>query len=387
MSVSNQRAGICEIITTAARLAEVTAILSRQTEIAVDLEMDSLHHYREKVCLIQISTRCQSWLIDPLALNDLSPLAEPLTDPAILVVMHGSDYDIRSLHRDFGIEVTNLFDTMIAARLLGISEFGLAALLKARFGIELDKKYQKADWSKRPLSPEMSAYAVADTSDLLPLYDQLHAELLQKGRLAWLEEECRLVCQARVTEKEGPLFLYCKGAGKLKGRTLAILEELLQLRDRQAKSLDRPPFKVLSAETLQEIAESTPRTIIELSRIKGMTPSQISRHGAGILQAVTIGMEMAEERLPRFPRARKNDLVEGAKERLKNLKRWREQRSDELGLEPGLLAPNWLLESVAGFNPATYSGLESISGVRRWQNDLCADDMIRIAAAVTTREG
>ena len=313
MSVSNQRAGNCEIITTAVRLAEVTAILSRQTEIAVDLEMDSLHHYREKVCLIQISTRCQSWLIDPLALNDLSPLAEPLTDPNILVVMHGSDYDIRSLHRDFGIEVTNLFDTMIAARLLGISEFGLAALLKARFGIELDKKYQKADWSKRPLSPEMSAYAVADTSDLLPLYDQLHAELLQKGRLAWLEEECRLVCQARVTEKEGPLFLYCKGAGKLKGRTLAILEELLQLRDRQAKSLDRPPFKVLSAETLQEIAESTPRTIIELSRIKGMTPSQISRHGAGILQAVTIGMEMAEERLPRFPRARKNDLVEGAK--------------------------------------------------------------------------
>ena len=387
MSVSNQRAGNCEIITTAARLAEVTAILSRQTEIAVDLEMDSLHHYREKVCLIQISTRCQSWLIDPLALNDLSPLAEPLTDPAILVVMHGSDYDIRSLHRDFGIEVTNLFDTMIAARLLGISEFGLAALLKARFGIELDKKYQKADWSKRPLSPEMSAYAVADTSDLLPLYDQLHAELLQKGRLAWLEEECRLVCQARVTEKEGPLFLYCKGAGKLKGRTLAILEELLQLRDRQAKSLDRPPFKVLSAETLQEIAESTPRTIIELSRIKGMTPSQISRHGAGILQAVTIGMEMAEERLPRFPRARKNDLVEGAKERLKNLKRWRQQRSDELGLEPGLLAPNWLLESVADFNPATHSDLESISGVRRWQNDLCADDMIRIAAAVTTREG
>jgi ribonuclease D len=118
-----------------------------------------------------------------------------------------------------------------------------------------------------------------------------------------------------------------------------------------------------------------------------MTPSQISRHGAGILQAVTIGMDMAEEILPRFPRARKNDLVEGAKERLKNLKRWREQRSDELGLEPGLLAPNWLLESVADFNPATHSELESIAGVRRWQNDLCADDMIRIAAAVTTREG
>jgi ribonuclease D len=348
--------------------------------------MDSLHHYWEKVCLIQISTRSQSWLIDPLALNDLSPLTGPLSDPDILVVMHGSDYDIRSLHRDFGIEVTNLFDTMIAARFLGIAEFGLAALLRARFGIELDKKYQKADWSKRPISPEMSAYAVADTSDLLPLYDQFRAELLQKGRLTWFEEECRLVCKARVTEKEGPLFLYCKGAGKLRGRTLAILEELLQLRDRQARALDRPPFKVLSVETLQEIAESTPRTMIELSRIKGMTSSQINRHGAEILHAVTLGMEMPEERLPRFPRARKYDLVEGARERLKNLKYWREQKSAELGLEPGLLAPNWLLESVADLKPATHSGLECISGLRRWQKDLCASDIIRIATAVTASE-
>ena len=387
MSVYNEQNGTCEIITTAARLTEVTAILTRQKEIAVDLEMDSLHHYREKVCLIQISTRSQSWLIDPLALKDLSPLAGPLSDPDILVVMHGSDYDIRSLHRDFGIEVKNLFDTMIAARFLGLPEFGLAALLRARFGIELDKKYQKADWSKRPLSPEMSAYAVADTSDLLPLYDQFSAELFKKGRLSWFEEECRLVCQARVTEKEGPLFLYCKGAGKLRARSLAILEELLQLRDRQAKALDRPPFKVLSAETLQEIAESTPRTLAELSRVKGMTPNQLNRHGAEILQAVTLGMEMPEERLPRFPRSRKNDLVEGAKERLKKLKCWREQRSAELGLEPGVLAPNWLLESVADFNPATHSGLESISGLRQWQKDLCANDIIRIAAAAATSEG
>lgn len=387
MSANKCHTGIYEIITGAARLAEVTALLARQKEIAVDLEMDSLHHYREKVCLIQISTRSQSWLIDPLALGDLSPLAGPLSDPDMLVVMHGSDYDIRSLHRDFGIEVNNLFDTMIAARFLGIPEFGLAALLRVRFGVELDKKYQKADWSKRPLSPEMSAYAVADTSYLLPLYDQLRAELLQKGRLSWFEEECRLVCQARVTEKEGPLFLYCKGAGKLKGRSLAMLEELLQLRDRQAKTLDRPPFKVLSAETLQEIADSAPRTMSDLSRIKGMTPGQIERYGAAILQAVATGMEIPEERLPHFPRTRKNDLVDGAKERLKRLKHWREQRSTELGLEPGVLAPNWLLESVADFVPATDSALESVSGVRQWQKDICGKDIIRVAAGVTTSEG
>ncbi|MGB9082325.1 MAG: ribonuclease D [Desulfuromonadaceae bacterium] len=155
MNSFHRQAGTCEIITTTARLAEIADILSEQSEIAVDLEMDSLHHYREKVCLVQVSTRRQSWLLDPLALPTLAPLAAPLAAPEIVVVMHGSDYDIRSLHRDFGIEVTNLFDTMIAARFLGLSEFGLAALLRARFGIELDKKYQKADWSKRPLSREM----------------------------------------------------------------------------------------------------------------------------------------------------------------------------------------------------------------------------------------
>lgn len=384
MNITTQQAGICEIITSAPRLAEVTELLSRQSEIALDLEMDSLHHYREKVCLMQISTRCQSWLIDPLALHDLSPLAGPLSNPDILVVMHGSDYDIRSLHRDFGIEIKNLFDTMIAARILGIKEFGLAALLRARFGIELDKKYQKADWSRRPLSPEMSAYAVADTSDLLPLYDQFRSELIHKGRLSWLEEECRLVCQARVTEKEGPLFTYCKGAGKLRGRNLAVLEELLQFRDRQAKALDRPPFKVLSAEILQEIAERPPRTIVELSGIKGMTSSQVNRHGAGIMQAVTVGLEIPEERWPRFPRVRNSELVEGAKERLKKLKCWREQKSSELGLEPGVLAPNWLLESVADLNPATNSGLESLSGVRQWQLKLCAGEIITIATDRTT---
>lgn len=386
MNRDKHPAGAFEIITSVAGLTEVAHVLSQQREIAMDLEMDSLHHYREKVCLIQISTRFRTWLIDPLALDDLSPLAGPLSDPDILVVMHGADYDIRSLHRDFGIEVKKLFDTMIAARFLGIAEFGLAALLKARFGIELDKKYQKADWSKRPLTPEMSAYAAADTSDLLPLYDQFETELRHKGRLAWVEEECQLICQARAVEKEGPLFLYCKGAGKLKGRALAVLEELLQLRDRQAKILDRPPFKVLSAETLLEIAESAPRTMIELSRIKGMTAGQINRHGTAILQAITLGMEMPEGKWPRFPRTRKNELVQGSKDRLKRLKQWREQRSAELGLESGLFAPNWLLESAADFNPLTYSDLESISGVRQWQKDLCAADIIKAAATETTGE-
>ena len=380
MSSFHRQAGTCEIITSPARLADVADILSKQTEIAVDLEMDSLHHYREKVCLVQVSTREQSWLIDPLALTSLEPLAAPFADPKIRVVMHGADYDIRSLHRDFGIEVSNLFDTMIAARFLGIGEFGLAALLRARFGIELDKKYQKADWSKRPLSREMCAYAAADTSDLLPLYDQFHVELADKRRLEWLEEEGCMVCQARVTEKDGPLFLYCKGAGKLRGHTLAILEELLQMRDRQSELLDRPPFKVLSADTLIEVAESRPRSLHDLSLIKGMTSGQLQRHGSGLLAAVERGVSTPENSLPRFPRSSKKDVLERVKERLKNLKAWRERCSQQLGLDPGVLAPNWLLEAVADTERASLEELDGISGMRAWQKRLYGEELSRILA-------
>jgi ribonuclease D len=382
LSSFHLQAGTCEIITSKERLSEIADILSHQTEIAVDLEMDSLHHYREKVCLVQVSTREQSWLIDPLALQSLAPLAAPLGNPKIMVVMHGSDYDIRSLHRDFGIEVTNLFDTMIAARFLGIAEFGLAALLRARFGIELDKKYQKADWSKRPLSREMCAYASADTSDLLPLYDQLRTELQQKCRLEWLEEESRIVCQARVSEKDGQLFLYCKGAGKLRGHTLAILEELLQLRDRQSELLDRPPFKVLSADTLIEVAEVRPQTLHELSQIKGMTTGQLQRHGAGILSAVERGGATPENLLPRFPRTAKKEVLEQTKERIKNLKAWRERYSRELGLDPGVLAPNWLLEAVADTQNAAAEELDSIPGMREWQKQLFGQELERILTAL-----
>ncbi len=381
MTFHKQQAPACEIITEARRLSEVAAILGQEKELAVDLEMDSLHHYQEKVCLIQVSTRRESWLIDPLALKDLSPLAAPLGNPGILIVMHGADYDIRSMHRDFGIEVKNLFDTMIASRFLGISEFGLAALLKARFGVELNKKYQKADWSRRPLPPEMCDYAMADTAYLLPLFDQLRGELAEKGRLSWQEEECRLVCQARVNEKEGPLFLSCKGAGKLKGRSLAILEELLRLRDRQARELDRPPFKVISAETLLETAEKRPRTLAELAVVKGMTPGQVHRHGERILAAISSALALPDEKLPRFPRKLREEPADGTKERLKQLKSWREQLSASLGLEPGVIAPNWLLDGIANANIASVASLGVIAGMREWQKRLYGEEIVSLLDA------
>jgi ribonuclease D len=224
----------------------------------------------------------------------------------------------------------------------------------------------------------MCAYASADTSDLLPLYDQLKFELEQKQRFEWLEEESRLVCQARVTEKAGPLFLYCKGAGKLKGHTLAILEELLQMRDRQSELLDRPPFKVLSSDTLIEVAEIRPRSLHELSLVKGMTPGQLQRHGAGILSAVERGAETPESGLPSFPRSTKKETLERVKERLKGLKVWRERFSHELGLDPGVLAPNWLLEAIADTRNAAPEELDFIPGMREWQKQLFGKELEHI---------
>ena len=369
-------AGDCKIITDTAGLKEIVGKIEIQREIAVDLEMDSLHHYREKVCLIQISTRTENWLIDALAINDLSPLAAPLENTGLIKVMHGADYDIRSLHRDFGIELHNLFDTMIASRLLGITEFGLAALLKARLGIELDKKYQKADWSKRPLPAEMCAYAAADTSNLLPLYDQLCDELKQKGRESWLEEECQLVSQVRVTEKSGPLFLSCKGAGKLKARSLAILEELLQFRDVYACKLDRPPFKIISTEALIAIAEHKPAAMHDLSSIKGISPGYVEKYGKQLLQAVAKGVKIADKDLPFFPKILRVDPPEGTNERLKCLKSWRQEKSHKQGLEPGVIAPNWLLEGIAELNPDNMSQLDGVTGIRNWQKELYGQEVI-----------
>lgn len=376
MTIPAYETDACEIITDPCRFAEIINLVALEKEIALDLEMDSLHHYQEKVCLLQVSTRTNSWLIDPLAVKDISLLAGPLGDKESIIVMHGADYDIRSLYRDFNIEIINLFDTMLASKFLGIPEFGLAALLKSRFGIELNKKYQKADWSRRPLSPEMCAYAAADTADLLALYDQLREELIAKDRLPWLQEECALLCQARVSEKEGPLFLAFKGAGKLRPRNLAVLEGLLQMREQFSRELDRPPFKVMSGETLLEAAEKKPRSMHDLTLIKGMTPGQIHKYGGTILAAVSAALAIPEEELPRMPRRNREEPTEGTKHRIQRLKAWRDQFSSRLELEPGVLAPNWLLEAVADANPADPEELCRIAGMRKWQKSLYGHELI-----------
>jgi len=367
-----------EIITTPAGVSRLAERLAREPFVACDLEADSMHHYQEKVCLIQFAVPGLAAIVDPIAVPDLAPLAPVFADPAIRKVFHGADYDIRSLHRDFGIEVNNLFDTMIACQFLGEREFGLAAVLRKRFGVELDKQYQRADWSRRPLTAGMIEYAVKDTTLLLQLAGQLEKELRAKGRLGWVEEECALLSRVRVAQRPDaePMFLRFKGASRLAPRSLAVLEEILRFRDRRARQMDVPPFKVLGTETVRELAEKRPRSVAEFAGITGITERVAERCGEGILRAVEKGLAVPERELPAFPREERRKVGGDEERRLKALKGWREELARRLGVEPGFLANNALLEQIALAFPRSEEELEGVAGLRPWQRREFGAEMV-----------
>ncbi len=367
------------MIESPADLADLTAQLTCETVIAFDLEADSLHHYREKVCLMQLATARQVFLVDPLALPDITPLGPLLANPAIRKVLHGADYDIRSLYRDFSFTVTNLFDTMVACQFLGEKELGLAAVLKKRFAVELDKKYQKADWSKRPLDGGMLDYAAADTALLLDLHGQLADELARLGRLGWVEEECRILSQVRAADRDGePLFARFKGASRMDRRTLAILDALLQFRDERARQLDRPPFKVLGSEVLRELAEGQPKVLHDLSDIPGLSPRCLERYGRDILRAVAAGCAVPDNLLPQMPQSVRPEKDPEREARISRLKRWRESKAASLGIEAGILANNALLETLAKEMPRDRNGLDAIPALRGWQKDVLGKELLAV---------
>ena len=335
-----------------------------------------MHHYREQVCLLQISTETENFIIDPLACPDLSPLVPIFADPAIVKIFHGADYDVRMLHRGFGIEINNLFDTMIACQFLGEPAVGLAAVLKKRFNVELDKKYQQADWSRRPLPPEMLDYAATDTSLLQSLYRQLTKELADKGRLSWVLEECELLSRVRTTERsDAPLAVRFKGAARMRPQTLAILEGVLRFRDEEAQKRDLPPFKIIGNDSVREIAERNPVSVADLTGISGLSPKLLERYSRSILQAVREGKKLPATELPVFASKRKPERSHHQDERLKKLKEWRTQKSAELGIDAGIMANNALLEELAELPSDT---LEGYSGFKEWQSVVFGEELQKI---------
>jgi ribonuclease D len=356
-----------EWVETAPRLKEVARILHQAEIIGVDLESDSLYHYYEKVCLLQIATESASYVLDPLALRDLSVLQPVFFNPGIRKVFHGADFDIRSLYRDFRLEVNSLFDTQLACQFLGFPETGLEAVLRNRFQVELNKKFQRADWSRRPLSREMVEYAAMDGQYLLPLARELEKELEEKERLSWVEEECQLMTKVRFTPpSQAPLYLKVKGAGHLDPLSLAVLEVLLETREVQAQKSDLPPFKVIRNEPLMELAIKKPLSLEEMETGKALSRKEIDRFGIHLLRGIHRAMALPEKNLPVYPRQARPDWPKAVRDGIKALKNWREHRAKELNIEPGILMNNILINALALKNPQSIEAMEEIPGLKRW---------------------
>lgn len=337
-------------------------------ELALDTEGASFHRFIDRIYLLQITTRERSAVIDPIPIGAPARLGEVLQDPAVEVVLHDADYDLRLLHQDYGWHVRNIFDTRIASQLLGIKSFGLAALLEQFFGVQLDKKHQRADWSLRPLTQGMLDYAAQDTRYLLDLRDELRSRLEKLGRLEWAREEFeRLEGTKWDDEDESQNFLRLKGARDLTRRELALLRELVPWRDGVARELDRATFRVMGNEVLLAIAHTAPKTAQQLAGLKGMPRGILERGGAAILSAVKRGLEVAEEQLPKFPRAAKWEREEDFEANVTKLKSVRDAAAIRLSLDPGVLCSRERLEAIVRKKPSRVKDLEDVPGLRRWQ--------------------
>ncbi len=342
--------------------------ISGVREIAIDTEGASFHRFIDRIYLLQITTRDRSAILDPLPIGMPHGLGAILEDSSVEVVFHDADYDLRLLHQDYGWNVNRIFDTRIAAQLLGIKAFGLAALLEQFFNVKLDKKHQRADWSLRPLPPGMLDYAAQDTRFLLDLRDQLKSRLEKLGRLEWAEEEFARLEGTKWDEDDGSQsFLRIKGARDLTRRELALLRELVPWRDSVAREVDRATFRVMGNEVLLEIARTAPKTVKDLSTLKGMPRGILNRGASAILGAVQRGIEVAEEHLPRFPRAAKWEREDDFDSRVARLKSVRDAAATRLSLDPGVLCSRERLEAVVRRRPEKAKDLEEVPGIRRWQ--------------------
>jgi ribonuclease D len=337
--------------------------------LAVDTEAASFHRFHDRIYLLQLSSRRETAVVDPLAVTSLEPLAAVLRNPDVEIVFHDADYDLRLLRMEYGFTATNLFDTRIAAQLLNEPGVGLAALLEKYFGVRLDKRFQRADWSARPLSPEMLEYAAADTHYLPALRDLLRARLQETGRLEWALEEFALATAARrlPSDADEPGYLRLKGAKAMPGRALAVLRELYDWRDQLARRSDKAAFRILNNEPMLAMAKAPPRDMAELKAVRGIGGEQAERRGREILAAVERGLSVPETQLPRVERLARRPPDAAYEARLERLKSLRNQIAIRCDVAPGVLCPNGTLEAIARLNPSSIEQLSEVPELRRWQ--------------------
>jgi len=367
-----------QYLDTASAVARFAAEIGQAPSIALDTEGASFHRFVDRVYLMQLSTRDATAIVDPLPTGDLASLRPLVESPDVEIVFHDADYDLRLLRQDYGWATRHIFDTRIAAQLLGYKAFGLAALLELHFGISLDKKFQRADWSLRPLSDGMLQYASQDTMHLLELRDILQAELDAKGRMSWAQEEFTRLEQTQWSaEDSSQNFLKLKGARDLKRRELAVLRELVPWRDGVAKELDRATFRVVSNDVLLEIARTQPTTRQALGVIKGMPRGVLEQRGEIVLACVARAMALDEAELPKFPKAPRWEKDAEFDDRAARMRAVRDEVATRLELDPGVLCSREKLEAIARRMPTSIEELYATPDLRRWQADLLWPGVLR----------
>lgn len=338
--------------------------------IAVDTEADSLHHYPERLCLIQLADpRGRVFFLDTLALLDLEPLRRPFADPRTVKVFHSGDNDVVYLKRRFSLAFGGLSDTMLAARFLGVRELGLERLLLKYLDVQPVRSQQKTDWARRPLTAAQEHYAAEDVRHLIALRDRVLADLRAVGRESWLEEECEALAALPVPERQSDEDGYrrIRGASRLPPRGLAVLRALYLQREAWARGEHRPPFKVLSPETLIALAEQQPTDLAGLIGVPGLSPRLLERYGEGLVGAVARGRAERLPEPPRGPRPARPVVTAASRQRAEALRKWRGEAAEGSGLDPGVLLPQRLIDALALNPPADLDSLRAVPGLRRWR--------------------
>jgi ribonuclease D len=366
--MSQDTAAPYQLVDTQAGLEHVVRSFRNADILAVDLEADSMYHFQEKICLIQLASRRHIFIVDPIGIKTLEPLKPIFGDHQIRKVFHGADYDVRSLFRDFGIVLHNLFDTELACRFLGVQHSGLDAVLQAYFQVKLEKKYQKKDWSRRPLPKAMINYAAKDVQYLLPLSELLEKQLIQKNRLGWVEEECKRLSMVRPNAADdSPLFLNFKGAGRLLPEELAVLEPVLAWRKQVARKKDRPLFKILGNRSILSLVRKKPRTMDALSTCDALSPKQINMYGHQVVAAVNQGLNTPDDLLPVYPRNRAQRISAATARLARRLKNWKETKAEGLSIDSSLILNKAQIMDIARVSPAAIDDLPQIESLKTWQ--------------------
>ncbi len=359
--------------------AQLLNRLELQAAIAVDTESNSLHAYKEQVCLIQISIPDKDYLVDPLSLSNTRALSRIFRNKRIVKVLHGAEYDVLCLGRDFQFQIVNLFDTRVASRTLGWKKSGLGDLLEQVFEVKLNKRFQRANWGKRPIAQDMLDYARFDTHYLLDLQAHLLRELKRNN----LEDQVLEMCawMARVPPNENGFdpqgFWRISHARELSRRQLAILRELYLMRDKLARDQNRPPFKILNDPMLISIAKHAPKSEDHLRSPTGLTKRQVDRFARAILPAVARGQKAPP---PKKPRANHRD--DAMIDRYEALREWRKGVARRRKVESDIILPRDLMETLAREAPSDSHALRRLMQPLEWRFRTYGTEILRILAEI-----